>query len=122
MQDPEAEPKRVIMSLTLNGEPIAVKIGAISNDVFELLIAGFDARLDKFSPGTRLDEYWVRWAIEQKLRVDFGVGSEQYKRFWTRDNEVPVDSYLVPNSLLGRVELKARSLMAAPKYSKGVTR
>jgi len=120
-RDSDAQPKRVIMSLTLDGEPIAVKIGAISKNLFELLIAGFDARLDKFSPGTRLDEYWVRWAIEQELRIDFGVGSEHYKRFWTRDNEVRVNSYLVPNSLMGLVELKARRLKAVPRHAKGAT-
>jgi CelD/BcsL family acetyltransferase involved in cellulose biosynthesis len=121
MQDSDAKPRRVIMSLALDGKPIAVKIGAISKNLFELLIAGFDARLDKFSPGTRLDEHWVRWAIEQELRIDFGVGGEHYKRFWTRDNEVRVNSYLIPNSLLGLVELKLRRDKAVPRHAKGAT-
>jgi CelD/BcsL family acetyltransferase involved in cellulose biosynthesis len=113
--DGDAEPKRVIMSLTLDKAPIAAKVAAIGNGVLELLVAGFDASLEKYSPGMRLDEYWVRWAIEQKLDIDFGVGREHYKSFWTRDNEIPVSSYVIPASLLGRAEMKIRAQISALK-------
>jgi len=82
--DAEAKPKRLLMVLTQDGAPIAVKMAAISKGVLELMIAGFDARLEKYSPGMRLDEYWVKWAFEQRLDIDFGNGGEHYKRFWSR--------------------------------------
>ena len=106
---PGTSSRAILLVLTLNSEPVAAKLGAITISLLELLIAGFDPRYAKYSPGMRLDEYWVRWAVEQKLDCDFGNGSERYKKFWSRDNIVETSRYLIPNSLWGRVFLQLRS-------------
>ena len=104
-----AHPKRLIMSLTLDGAPICVKIVAAGKYTLEGLIAGFDARYEKYSPGNRLDEYGVKWSFEQKLDYDFGVGTESFKKFWSRNNPIEAPTFHIPNSWWGQVAIYLRS-------------
>ncbi|MBV9771197.1 MAG: GNAT family N-acetyltransferase [Bryobacterales bacterium] len=108
LADSVATPKRAIMCLTLEGVPIAAKIVAIGKDTLELIIGGFDARYRKYSPGMRLDEHWVKWALERKLDCDFGAGREHYKSFWSRNNVIRMNTYWIPMSWRGAVALQLR--------------
>jgi CelD/BcsL family acetyltransferase involved in cellulose biosynthesis len=71
----------------------------------ELIIAGFhsDPQFAKYSPGIVLDEFWMKIAFERRQDVDFGVGSERYKLFWSRNNKVDVASYHIPQTLVGNI-------------------
>lgn len=113
LADSEANPKRLIMSLRLNGAPIAVKITAAGGSLLEGLIAGYDPQYEKHSPGIRLDEYMVRWAFEHKLDYDFGNGGEQYKRFWSRDTVIETATYHIATSWWGRAALYLQRKKAA---------
>ena len=61
------------------------------------------------SPGMRLDEYMVKWALEHKLDYDFGNGGEHFKRFWSRDNVIETATYHIAASWWGRAALYLRS-------------
>jgi CelD/BcsL family acetyltransferase involved in cellulose biosynthesis len=77
--------RNVLLLLTLDGEVLGAQIGALSKNTFEAVIAGFNAKYDKFSPGTRLNEAMIRWAWEQGADCELGAGSEPYKTFWSRN-------------------------------------
>ncbi len=103
-----------LLLLTLDGEPLAVKLAAKgkSRSVVELLISGFDAAYEKYSPGIRLDEYVVRWCVEQKLDCDFGSGGERSKKFWTRGHTIDVVTFHIPVSPWGQLFLRLRKQLS----------
>jgi CelD/BcsL family acetyltransferase involved in cellulose biosynthesis len=101
--------KALIMSLTLDGTPICLKIAAAGKRTLEGLIAGFDVRYEKYSPGNRLDEYGVKWAFEQKLDYDFGIGTESFKKFWSRNGPIEAPTFHIANSWWGQLAIYLRS-------------
>jgi CelD/BcsL family acetyltransferase involved in cellulose biosynthesis len=108
--DPEAKPKCLIMSLTLNDTPIAVQIYAPGQSTLYALISGFDAHYQKYSPGILLREYLVKWAMHHKLDCNLGLGAEQYKKFWSRNEVLEATTYHLAVSWWGKAALRARSL------------
>ena len=100
--------RNVLMTLTLDGTPLAAQIGALGKDTFEAVIAGFDADYDRFSPGTRLTEAMIRWAWEQGADCELGAGAEPYKLFWSRNQKVTVVSRRLVVTRWGLVALALR--------------
>lgn len=100
--------RNVLMTLTLDGAPLAVQIGALGKDTFEAVIAGFDADYEKFSPGARLTEAMIRWAWEQGADCQLGAGAEPYKLFWSRNEKVTVVSRRLVLTRWGLVALALR--------------
>jgi CelD/BcsL family acetyltransferase involved in cellulose biosynthesis len=96
----------VIFVLKINGSPIAVKLAAYNEEKLDGISSAFDDSWRKYAPGSLLDEYLVRWTFERSLEIDFGSGTEPYKRFWSRNNAIPVVSYRFSGSALGTIAMQ----------------
>lgn len=113
--DADAQAKCLIMSLTLNDAPIAVQIYAPGQNMLHALISGFDSRYQKYSPGILLSEYLVKWAMQHGLDCNLGLGAEQYKKFWSRNEVLEARTYHLAVSWWGKVALRARSWRQKPE-------
>jgi CelD/BcsL family acetyltransferase involved in cellulose biosynthesis len=80
----EAMARLVVVSL--DAKPIAAIVVSLGNPCANALIAGFDPDYGKFGPGSIAVEHCVKWAFQQGFDLDFGVGSERFKSYWSRDN------------------------------------
>lgn len=97
----------VFFLLTIDGSPIAVKLAAYNKAKLDGILSAFDATWGKYSPGSLLDDYCMRWTFERSLEIDFGVGTEPYKRFWSHNNAILTASYRFSASPLGAIALEA---------------
>jgi CelD/BcsL family acetyltransferase involved in cellulose biosynthesis len=95
-----------IFVLKLNGTPIAAKVVAYNNKKLDWIITAFDSAWQKYSPGSILDEYGVRWAFDRRLELDFGVGPVEFKQLWSNNNGITTMSYRFSGSLLGAIAMK----------------
>jgi CelD/BcsL family acetyltransferase involved in cellulose biosynthesis len=100
--------RNLVLTLTLNGELLAVQLGALSKGRFEAVIAGFNADYVKFSPGAQLSEAMIRWAWEQGVDCDLGAGTEPYKTFWSRNRVVSITNRSMAVSWRGVAAFAAR--------------
>jgi CelD/BcsL family acetyltransferase involved in cellulose biosynthesis len=73
-----------LIAVTLDDTPVAVAIMSYGNPVANAVIAGFDPEYGRFGAGTIAWEHAVRWAFEHRYDIDFGVGSERFKTYWSR--------------------------------------
>src|SRR5882762_1785836 len=71
-------------------------------------MAGFDRQHAKLAPGAIATEAWVRWALEHKRDFDLGVGSESFKRYWSKGNISVASSIQIAQSAWGRVAFAIR--------------
>jgi CelD/BcsL family acetyltransferase involved in cellulose biosynthesis len=88
--------------VTLDGAPVAALITSIGNPCANAIISGFDANHGKASPGTIAVEHAVRWAFDHGWDLDFGVGTEQFKSYWSRGNATSAWTLHVITSRWGR--------------------
>ncbi|MDM9629041.1 GNAT family N-acetyltransferase [Rhizobium sp. S152] len=104
ISDPRNVQSMRVFAILIDRTPIAVKLASFGVSHIDLNIAGFhsDPRYAKYSPGFVLDEYWMKIAFEKHLNVDFGVGDEPYKLFWSSNARINVASYHIPQTLVGR--------------------
>jgi CelD/BcsL family acetyltransferase involved in cellulose biosynthesis len=75
-----------LVVVSLDGKPISALIVSLGNPCANAIIAGFDPGYGKFGPGSIAVEHCVKWAFQQGFDLDFGVGSERFKAYWSRDN------------------------------------
>lgn len=75
-----------LVVVSLDGKPIAALVVSLGNPCATAIIAGFDAEYGKFGLGSIVVEHGVKWAFEQGFDLDFGVGSEHFKPYWSRGN------------------------------------
>lgn len=112
-----------IFAITLNGEPIAVKLIALCSGHLEYVIGAYssDPQIAKFSPGLILDEDWMRMAFNLGYDVDFGTGQEAYKLAWSKGYAESLQTYRISLTWKGRVFLAAynrlRQLRAKRKHA-----
>ncbi|MDR5828097.1 GNAT family N-acetyltransferase [Caballeronia sp. LP006] len=92
-----------LMVLKLDGEILAVNMIGLGAKSMIGLIASFDKRFGTFAPGAVSTEAWVRWAIEQRLDFDLGIGAETFKPYWSRGNTAMVCSLQLAQTNWGRV-------------------
>jgi CelD/BcsL family acetyltransferase involved in cellulose biosynthesis len=95
-----------IFLLKINGTPIAAKLVAYNKRKLDWIITAFDAAWGRYSPGSLLDEYCVRWTFENALELDFGPGPVAYKKLWSNNNAITTVSYRFSGSLLGSIAMK----------------
>jgi CelD/BcsL family acetyltransferase involved in cellulose biosynthesis len=96
-----------IFLLKINGSPIAAKLVAYNERKLDWIFTAFDAEWGRYSPGSLLDEYCVRWTFDNALELDFGVGPVAYKKLWSYNNAITTVSYRFSGSLLGSIAMKA---------------
>jgi CelD/BcsL family acetyltransferase involved in cellulose biosynthesis len=99
-----------IFLLNFNGSPIATKLVAYNKTKLDWIFTAFDATWGKYSPGSILEEYCVRWTFDRSMELDFGVGPESYKRLWSNNNAIPTASYRFSGSMLGSIAMQAWKL------------
>ena len=86
--------------LKLDGKPVAAVLVRISRHRLECMIAAYDKFYSTYGPGQLLYENILQWALPQGLEVDFRLGCEGYKRYWT-NRESKAITYRFTNSLWG---------------------
>lgn len=96
--------------VTLDGAPVAASMVGLGKDCVAGLITGFEQKLAKFGPGTIVLEHCVKWALQRRLDMDFGVGPESFKGYWSRDNFVSTWSFQIPVTAWGAIAFRARDL------------
>ncbi|MFL9905876.1 GNAT family N-acetyltransferase [Paraburkholderia sp. RL17-337-BIB-A] len=94
--------------VTLDGAPVAATVVGVGKTCVDGLIAGFDARYAKFGPGSIVMEHVIKWAFDQRLNVDFGVGAERFKAYWSRNNITGAWSVQIANSLWGMLAFRGK--------------
>jgi len=105
--------------VTLDGVPVAATVVGVGMTCVDGLIASFDARYAKFGPGSIVVEHVIKWAFDERLNVDFGVGAERFKAYWSRNNITGAWSAQIANSPWG--VLAFRSKKAARALARHVT-
>ncbi|MDR6444969.1 CelD/BcsL family acetyltransferase involved in cellulose biosynthesis [Paraburkholderia terricola] len=106
------EPAARLYLITLDDVPLATTIIGIGKSSIKGLLTGFDQRYAKYSPGQLVVEYMVKWAFDHRLDFDFGVGSESFKSYWSRNNAITVASAEVAATAWGRVAFCVRKLIS----------
>lgn len=104
------KPLAILMVMTLDGAPVVVSMIGYGSTCASGLIAGFDPRFSKFSPGAILMERCVKWSWESGFDLDFGVGKEDFKAFWSRGNVATLRSYQIAVSGRGKLAFYAKNL------------
>jgi CelD/BcsL family acetyltransferase involved in cellulose biosynthesis len=105
--------KLLIFALTLENEPIAVQIWTLDASRMIARHIAYAPKWSKYGPGNLLLRHSLRWAFEQRLLVDFGMGnpggSQGYKKvFGNREVEVLTRIYAFNG--WGHVSLRVRAL------------
>ena len=78
-----------VSSLDLNGRPVAVHFGFVSQERYFYYMPSFDAAFSNYSPGRLLLMDLVRNSFDSGLReFDFMAGADPYKYDWTKDQRV----------------------------------
>jgi CelD/BcsL family acetyltransferase involved in cellulose biosynthesis len=104
--DPAAPPLALIHVVTFNDAPIAALIITHGNPVASAVIGGFDPAFGKFGPGSIAVQHCVEWAFEHHYDVDFGVGSERFKDYWSRGNQSNAWSVKIARTRWGSVSYR----------------
>jgi CelD/BcsL family acetyltransferase involved in cellulose biosynthesis len=112
-----------LFAVTLDDKPIAVIAMSHGQPVANAIIASFDPDYGRFSAGAIALEHALKWAFEQRYDVDFGVGSERFKRYWSRDSGSHAWTVQVANTTWGLVSY--RTVRATREFIdrvRGITR
>jgi len=106
-------------TLRLNGVLIALKLIAINTTTVSPVIITYDYDYRQFSPGNVLDEWMFKYLFDNYRTADgrfldviFGTGTEKFKSYWSRDNTVPVTSFLMATSRLGATAIRTREILS----------
>jgi CelD/BcsL family acetyltransferase involved in cellulose biosynthesis len=73
-----------VMTLELDGMPIAANIVSIDRSRMAGCVTAFDPAWHQYAPGSLLTEDLTRWAFEHGLDFDFRNGAQSYKFNWTQ--------------------------------------
>jgi CelD/BcsL family acetyltransferase involved in cellulose biosynthesis len=99
--------------VTLDGAPVAATVVGVGTTCVDGLIASFDDRYARFGPGSIVVEHVIKWAFEQRLNVDFGVGAERFKAYWSRNNITGAWSAQIANSRWGVFAFRSKKTVRA---------
>jgi CelD/BcsL family acetyltransferase involved in cellulose biosynthesis len=96
--------------LSLDGTALAVNVLGLGMCCVNGVIGSFDADYARFAPGLVAMEACVKWAFEQGFDLDMGVGPENFKGYWSRDNFTAVWSMQIANTCWGVLAFAADRL------------
>jgi CelD/BcsL family acetyltransferase involved in cellulose biosynthesis len=99
--------------VTLDGAPVAATVVGLGKSCVDGLIAGFDPSYGRFGPGSIVIEHVIRWAFDQRLNLDFGVGDERFKSYWSRNNITGAWSMQIASSRWGVLAFRAKKAARA---------
>lgn len=106
-------------ALRLDGEPIAIEVGAVYGKHYYSYLGAFDGRYRQFSPGKIELEAMIHWAVDSDIDAfDFLAVPSQYKNDWT-DNSIAVSNFTHVASFRGQLlhSVWIKRLRPAVKYS-----
>ncbi|OLL32551.1 hypothetical protein BTH42_05890 [Burkholderia sp. SRS-W-2-2016] len=70
----------------VDGTPVAIDLICADSRGVTGIIASFDPAFAKWSPGVLAFEAIAKWAFDNQLPFELGVGAEAYKPYWSRGN------------------------------------
>lgn len=106
---PEGKTRIVFFVMRHNDETIASELCLINARRLLWMIAAFDERVGKYSPGQLMQEHCLRWAFDHRLSTEIGFGDEAYKVLLANQEKYEM-TYIVPLSWLGcAAVLKAKA-------------
>ena len=114
----ESDDRILTFVLKLDGVPIAVKVIVAGPILCTLIIGAYDEDQSYFSPGSILDEFWIKHVFDhycdaegRKLDVNFGVGLERYKTHWGRGHAMETASYKLAASTWGEIPYRVKGAL-----------
>ncbi|MBP0590960.1 GNAT family N-acetyltransferase [Paraburkholderia sp. LEh10] len=113
LTDQPAQPAALLYLILFDGKTLATTIVGKGQSSVKGLITGFDEAFSKFSPGHLVVEHMVKWAYDHNFNFDFGVGTEPFKAYWSRDNATKYASMEIPVNTWGRLALSGKRLLHA---------
>ena len=93
------------------GAAVAVNVLGLGKSCIDGVIGSFDPKHGKFAPGTVAMEASVKWVFEQGFDLDLGIGPENFKGYWSRDNFTAVWSIQIANTRWGLLAFAANNLV-----------
>jgi len=104
------QPMGIVFVMTLDGMPAAAYIMGIGRTCVNGLIGGYDSKFSRFAPGSIMMERCVKWAWENRMDLDFGIGTEDFKAYWSRGNVLPNTSFQIATTQWGKIAFYAKNL------------
>jgi CelD/BcsL family acetyltransferase involved in cellulose biosynthesis len=100
-----------LLVVSLDGAAVAVNVLGLGKSCIDGVIGSFDPKHGKFAPGTVAMEASVKWVFEQGFDLDLGIGPENFKGYWSRDNFTAVWSIQIANTRWGLLAFAANNLV-----------
>ncbi|MFL9922564.1 GNAT family N-acetyltransferase [Paraburkholderia fungorum] len=97
-----------LFAVELDGIIIAATTLGIGKSCHYYLMGSFLNEHAKYSPGTILNEFVIKWCADRKTNIDFGIGTESFKAYWSQGNAFQSPSVQIANSLSGRLYFTAK--------------
>lgn len=97
-----------LIVVTLDEAPVAGIIVSLGNPWASAIFAGYDPYFGKCCPGLIAVEQCVKWAFDNDYDLDFGVGVERFKSYWSRDEASTAWTVQIVNSTWGLLAMRAR--------------
>jgi CelD/BcsL family acetyltransferase involved in cellulose biosynthesis len=111
----DEQSKAHLYIVTLDGAPLAANIVGMGKTCKTCLIGAFDKRYAKFEAGLLAREVSMKEAFELGFDVDFGVGVERFKAYWSRKNILPNESFEIATSPVGLLAFRVKNLVRTAK-------
>nr|WKF61336.1 hypothetical protein HUO10_005867 [Paraburkholderia busanensis] len=110
---PEVPSMARLIVVTLNEAPVAGIVVSLGNPCASAIFAGYDPYFGRCCPGLIAVEQCVKWAYENGYDLDFGVGTERFKAYWSRDEATTAWTVQIVNSRWGWLAVRARRMLRA---------
>jgi CelD/BcsL family acetyltransferase involved in cellulose biosynthesis len=96
-----------LLVVSLDGAALAVNMLGLGKSCIDGVIAGFDPKHGKFNPGSVAMEASIKWVFEQGFDLDLGIGPEDFKGYWSRENFTALWSMQIANTRWGLLAFAA---------------
>ncbi|CAE6721459.1 GNAT family N-acetyltransferase [Paraburkholderia haematera] len=100
-----------LIVVTVDEAPVAGIIVSLGNPCASAIFAGYDPFYSKCCPGLIAVEQCVKWAFENGFDLDFGVGTERFKSYWSRGEASTAWTVQTINSPWGLLAIGGRGLL-----------
>jgi CelD/BcsL family acetyltransferase involved in cellulose biosynthesis len=112
----------VVAELALDGQPVAIEVGAVSGNRYYSYLGAFNTDYAKHSPGKIELELMIGWALENGFEeFDFLCVPSQYKMDWT-NKTVALENFDRVCSLKGRLMHSLWVKRLRPAVKNGLSR
>ncbi|AXE96527.1 MULTISPECIES: GNAT family N-acetyltransferase [Paraburkholderia] len=106
IHSPDVPSMARLIVVTLNEAPVAAIIVSVGNPWASAIFAGYDPYYGRCCPGLVAVEACVKWAFDNGFDLDFGVGNERFKAYWSRGEASTAWTVRTVNSLWGLLAIR----------------